>query len=71
MNKLLSDKYFRDLDDFNKVLVPHKRAFFDKCQGLSFYNLLKSFSFNIDNNNNTFRWGKRYFSLQDKKFTWY
>lgn len=70
MNKLLSDKYFRDLDDFNKVLVPHKRAFFDKCQGLSFYNLLKSFSFNIDNNNNTFRWGKRYFSLQDKKFTW-
>ena len=68
----LEDKYFRDLDIYNKELVPHKQAFFKDCQGLSvfFKQLLQDFSFNLNNNASGFRWGKRYFSKEDKKFNW-
>ena len=66
------DKYFRDLGLYNKDLVPHKQAFFKDCQGLTVFlrELLQRFSFNLNNNTSSFRWGKRYFSKDDKKFNW-
>lgn len=72
MNNSNTDKYFGDLDRYDKPLVPHKRAFFKDCQGLSlcFIELLKMFSFNLDCNSPTYRWGKRYYDNETKSFQW-
>lgn len=66
----LNDKYFMNLDDFNKNLIPHKSNFFKDCQGFSFSDLLKSLSFNLDVSSSNYRWGKRYFNNIDNKFSW-
>lgn len=66
----LNDKYFTNLDDFNKNLIPHKSNFFKDCQGFSFSNLLKSLSYNIDISTKNYRWGKRYFNKDNNDFVW-
>lgn len=66
----LYDKYFGDLGDFNKELVAHKRAFWNGCQGLSFFDFLKKLSFQLDHSASNFRFGQRYFSREQKKFVW-
>ena len=72
MNNSNRDKYFGDLDRYDRLLVPHKRAFFKDCQGLSlcFKELLKMFSFNLDSNSPTYRWGKRFFNNNTNSFQW-
>ena len=66
----LSDKYFQDLDAFNKMMVPHKLSFFKDVQGLSFFNFLDILSYNLDITTPNYRWGKRYFSQDYKDFKW-
>lgn len=70
MYKYITDKYFRDLDAYNKVLVPHKLTFFKTAQGLSSFEFLKKLSFNLDYNSNNYRWGQRYFDNVSKDFIW-
>ena len=66
----LNNKYFMSLDDYNKDLIAHKLNFFKDCQGFDFLSLLKSLSFNLDYYSKNYRWGKRYFNKESKKFTW-
>lgn len=70
MNTYLTDKYFRDLDAFNKLLVPHKLTFFKSVEGLSFFNFLHNLSYNLDMSSPNYRWGKRYFSQEYNDFKW-
>lgn len=70
MNTYLTDKYFRDLDAFNKLLVPHKLTFFENVKGLSFFNFLHNLSYNLDMSSPNYRWGKRYFSQDYNDFKW-
>ena len=70
MYKYITDKYFRDLDAYNKVLVPHKLTFFKTAQGLSSFEFLKKLSFNLDYNSSNYRWGQRYFDNFTKDFVW-
>jgi hypothetical protein len=69
-NVYLSDKYFTSLDDFNKDLIAHKSNFFKDYQGFPFISLLNALSYNIDFNTKNYRWGKRYFNMDNKDFYW-
>lgn len=70
MKTYLEDKYFRDLDNFNKVVVPHKLSFFQNIQGLSFFNFLSNLSYNLNYKSSNYRWGKRFFSQDYNDFKW-
>lgn len=69
-NVYLSDKYFTSLDDFNKDLIAHKSNFFKDYQGFPFISLLNALSYNTDFNTKNYRWGKRYFNMDNKDFYW-
>jgi hypothetical protein len=69
-NVYLSDKYFTSLDDFNKDLIAHKSNFFKDYQGFPFISLLNALSYNTDFNTKNYRWGKRYFNMDNKDFCW-
>ena len=69
-NVSLSDKYFTSLDDFNKDLIAHKSNFFKDYQGFPFISLLNALSYNTDFNTKNYRWGKRYFNMDNKDFCW-
>lgn len=69
-NVYLSDKYFMSLDDFNKDLIAHKSNFFKDYQGFPFISLLNALSYNTDFNTKNYRWGKRYFNMDNKDFCW-
>lgn len=69
-NVYLSDKYFTSLDDFNKDLIAHKSNFFKDYQGFPFISLLNALSYNTDFNTKNYRWGKRYFNMNNKDFCW-
>lgn len=69
-NVYLSDKYFTSLDDFNKDLIAHKSNFFKDYQGFPFISLLNVLSYNTDFNTKNYRWGKRYFNMDNKDFCW-
>lgn len=69
-NVYLSDKYFTSLDDFNKDLIAHKSNFFKDYQGFPFILLLNALSYNTDFNTKNYRWGKRYFNMDNKDFCW-
>ena len=70
MNVYLRNKYFAELDDYNKDLLPHKQIFWQDCSTLHLKNFLEKLSFNLDETTDNFRFGKRYFSTQSQKFTW-
>ena len=70
MSLYLQDKYYRDLDDFNRELVPHKLIFFDGAKVSSFFNFLNNLTYNLDYSSSNYRWGKRYFSQDFKDFKW-
>ena len=70
MNTYLSNKYFRDLDAFNRELVPHKLIFFNGVKVSSFFNFLNNLTYNLDINSSNYRWGKRYFSQDSSDFKW-
>ena len=70
MSLYLQDKYFRDLDNFNRELVPHKLIFFKDVKVSSFFDFLNKLSYNLDYSSSNYRWGKRYFSQEFNDFKW-
>lgn len=70
MYSYLCDKYFRDLDAFNRELVPHKLIFFKDIKVSSFFKFLNNLTYNLDPSTSNYRWGKRYFNSDYKDFKW-
>lgn len=70
MYNYLCNKYFRDLDAFNRELVPHKLIFFNDVKVSSFFELLNKLTYNLDSSTSNYRWGKRYFNPEYKDFKW-
>lgn len=69
-NLYLSDKYYRSLDDYNKVTSLYKTNFFMGYQDFDFRSFLTSLSFNLNINTKNYRWGQRFFNKSIKDFQW-
>jgi hypothetical protein len=70
MLNYIADTYFNEIKDYNKDIVSFKQSFFQNVDINDLKNLLHILSYNIQFNSTNYRWGKRFFSKDQRRLTW-
>lgn len=70
MFNYVANKYFDDICEYNKSIVSYRQSFFKNVSTNDLKSLLKTLSYNLDFNSTNYRWGKRIYDKNSKKFTW-